>query len=267
MKKLAYAFLLIILIPGAVAAQKNVAASDIIAQVNRGEVVSYKNVDITGDLDLTQLANKKLKEQPNRDDHSTKEYVSTVTAPLTFTNCTFTGKVLAYFNPDQGIMYFGNDDKKNELYNTNFEKEVRFESCTFNQEATFKYSEFKQSVSFAGSTFKDQAFFKYTKFEAAPDFGKTKFTDGAVFKYVTFPAGTNFSQAVFNDDADFKYAKFPGNSNLEKAQFNGSANFKYTNFSDEVKLKGVAFNGSKDFKYTTIGGQKFSEAYMEEKGK
>lgn len=265
MKKLAHAFLLIILIPAAVVAQKNVAASEIIAQVNRGEAVSYKNVEITGDLDLTKLNNRKLKAQPEKDDdHSTKEYISTVTAPVNFTSCTFTGKVLAFFSPNQGINFL-NDGGKNELYTTNFNKDVRFENCTFTQEAAFKYSQFKQNASFAGSTFKDEALFKYTKFEAAPNFSKARFTDGAIFKYVTFPAGTSFSQAVFNEEADFKYAKFPNNTNFERAQFNGLANFKYANFSNEVKLQGVTFKGPKDFKYTQMGGQKFSDVFLDEK--
>lgn len=260
MKKLAQAFLFIILIPGAVVAQQNVAARDIIAQINRGQVVAYQNATITGDLDLTQLNNKKLKEQSDKDDPSTQEYISTVTAPLQFTNCTFAGKVLAYFNPNQG-MNFTNNAERNEIYNANFAQDVRFESCIFQQEAAFKYSQFKTTVSFAGSQFSDEALFKYTKFEQAPNFSRAKFTDGAVFKYVHFPAGTNFSQAVFSKEADFKYAKFPGDSNLERAQFLGSANFKYADFSAAVKLQGIAFKGATDFKYTQLGNRKFNEVF------
>ncbi|RDC65466.1 pentapeptide repeat-containing protein [Adhaeribacter pallidiroseus] len=263
MKNVVYAFLLIIIVSGGVAAQTNVAASEVMAQINRGQAVSYKNVEITGDLNLTQLNNKQLKEQPE-EMQPNKVFISTVTAPLNFTNCTFTGKVLAYFNPDQGRINLNNNGDS-EVYSTNFAKEVRFNNCTFQQDAIFKYSEFKQEVSFAGSHFNDEAFFKYTKFAQAPDFGRVKFTDNAVFKYVHFPAGTNFSQAVFTGDADFKYAKFWGQSNLERTQFNGFANFKYTEFSDDVKVQGLAFNGGKDFKYTQIGGKKFNDAFLEKK--
>lgn len=256
---------MIIIVSGGVAAQTTIAASEVMAQINRGQAVTYKNVEIAGDLDLTQLNNKTLKEQ-SEGMHPNKVFVSTVMAPLRFTNCTFTGKVLAYFNPDQGKIKLDNDGN-NEIYNTNFDKEVRFQNCTFQQVANFKYSEFKEGVSFAGSQFTDEAFFKYTKFAQAPDFGKVKFTDGAVFKYVNFPAGTNFSQAVFTDDADFKYAKFAGKTNFEKTQFNGFANLKYAEFSDDVKVQGLAFNGGKDFKYTRMGGQKFSDVFIDEKAK
>ena len=265
MKNALLTFLLIIIVAGGVAAQTNVAAAEVIAQINRGQAVTYKNVEITGDLDLTQLNNKTLKEQ-SAGMHPNKVFVSTVTAPLQFTNCTFTGKVLAFFNPDQYKINLNNNGNS-AVYNTNFDKEVRFQNCTFQQGANFKYSEFTEGVSFAGSQFKDEAFFKYTKFAQAPDFGKVQFTDGVVFKYVHFPAGTNFSQAVFTDDADFKYAKFPGKSNLERAQFNGFANFKHAEFSDDVKVQGLAFNGGKDFKYTRMGGQKFSDTFREEKVK
>ena len=40
-------------------AQTTISASDIIAKINRKEAISYQNATITGDLDLTSLANRK----------------------------------------------------------------------------------------------------------------------------------------------------------------------------------------------------------------
>src|SRR5690606_765139 len=118
-------FLLCLLVPVLTWAQNRVNATDIIAKINRGEAVVYKNVEIIGDLDLTKLDNMKL-EQKSDNKYSTHEYISTVTAPVTFINCTFKGDVLAYFNPDgQGVKMLSNKSS-NELYNTNFTKAVRF---------------------------------------------------------------------------------------------------------------------------------------------
>lgn len=263
MKKLAQILFALLLLPALSFAQSTVAATDIIAKINRGETVSYKNVEITGNLDLTQLSNKKL-EQDSDSGHDTKTYISTVTVPLNFVNCTFSGKVLAYFNPDANkINVFS--DEKNEVFNTNFEKEVRFEKCTFAEESAFKYSRFNGAASFAGSEFKKEALFKYSVFKnGMPDFSKTVYHESANFKYVNLANGINFTAASFRSSADFKYAKFPKGSSFEKATFTGFANFKYAEFADP-NLKGISFKeGSQDFKYTKVNGRSANLASLSE---
>lgn len=271
MKKYCPLLFLLLLLPALSFAQTKVAAQDIITKVNRGEAVLYRNVTITGDLDLTQLANKKLKKETDNEDQS-KVYVSTVTVPVSFANCTFSGHVLGYFNPDNFELSNGGTvrnltkswvgEAKNEVYNTNFEKEVQFLNCTFEQSSNFKYSEFKEGVSFAGSRFVKEAFFKYTKFEKAADFNKAQFEIGAVFKYVKFPQPPNFSNATFAGETDFKYTHFPQGVNFQKAQFKDFANFKYTKFAEPLNLRGAAFKKEGDFKYTQLDGQKISSTYF-----
>ena len=89
--------LIVAIIPATIFAQKTITAASIIASVNSHTPVSLSDMQITGDLDFTKLDNMKL-ESKNSDD---KVYVSTVTSPVSFTNCTFTGKVLGYVNPDE----------------------------------------------------------------------------------------------------------------------------------------------------------------------
>ena len=254
MKKLFKLLLALLLLPAFTFAQTKIDAAEIIAKINRGETVNYKNVQVQGDLDLTQLANKKLKQEDKNNDHSSKEYISTVTGPLSFSNCTFTGKVLGYYNPDANKMNVMHTSS--EIYNTNFEKEVRFEKCTFAEEVAFKYSKFNGPVSFAGSTFKEETIFKYAHFNrGSADFSKTVFEEGVVFKYVNLQEGINFTNARFKDDADFKYAKFPKGSSFQEATFTGHADFKYAQFTGS-NLKGIAFKeGSQDFKYTQVDGR------------
>jgi uncharacterized protein YjbI with pentapeptide repeats len=263
MKKVQLLFLLLML-PLLSWAQTKVNASEILAKINRGEAVSYKNAEIIGDLDMTKLQNMKLKKEES-EKYSTREYISTVTAPLTFTNCTFKGDVLAYFNPDNGVLNTNNSS--NEVYNTNFERDVRFENCVFEKKSEFKYAEFRGQASFAGSRFSNEANFKYTKFSRPADYSRATFGGEANFKYVSFPGAADFSHATFSKEANFKYAKFPEGVNFQKATFSGLANFKYAKLADPMKLQGAAFKGGDDFKYTQLNSQKINLSALLERSK
>ncbi|GAB3826433.1 hypothetical protein GCM10028895_37430 [Pontibacter rugosus] len=251
MKKLQL-LVVVLMLPLLAFAQKSVSASEILAKINRGEAVSYKNATIEGDLDMTKLQNMKMKQDGK---NSTKEYTSTVTAPLTFVNCTFKGDVLAYFNPENGINL---KISKNELYKTNFEKDVVFENCSFKEGAAFKYSAFDGKASFVSSRFAEEALFKYAEFEKGVNFSNVRFERDANFKYVEFPEMVSFAGAAFKQEANFKYTKFEGGVNFEKASFDGAANFKYAKISDNFNIKGARFNGGDDFKYTQLNNRQVS---------
>jgi hypothetical protein len=119
--------------------------------------VAITDATITGDLDLTNLDNKKLESQNSND----KTYISTIQVPVSFTNCTFTGKVLGYYNPaiDKPSL------KQGPVYNANFMEDVKFENCSFQKDVSFKYSHFDKTISFERSRFKEEAEFKYTNFK------------------------------------------------------------------------------------------------------
>lgn len=251
MKK-TFLLLLLLAVPFLTWAQTRVNASEIIAKINRGEAVTYKNAEIVGVLDLTRLDNMQLEKKADNK-NSTNEYISTVKAPLTFVNCTFKDDVLAYFNPDnQDVKLF---NRKNEVYNTNFDKAVRFENCVFEGYSAFKYSKFKDEVSFAGSSFQHEALFKYSKFSKSANFTNARFTEEANFKYVTFPAEANFENATFRREANFKYAKFSRDADFRAANFNGLANFKYTKVANNMHLQKAMFRGDEDFKYTQVSNR------------
>lgn len=246
---------MLLMLPLLTWAQNKVNASEVIAKINRGEAIAYKNAEITGDLDLAKLQNMKLKDRKGESKYETKEYISTVTAPISFVNCTFKGDVLAYFNPDNGVNIVSS---RNEVYNTNFEKDVRFDNCTFEKASAFKYSVFDGDVSFVGSAFKEEALFKYSKFRGTVDFSKARFRQDANFKYVTFPGKANFAGATFGGEANFKYAKFEEGVDYQKANFDGIANFKYAKISDSFNIKGASFKGDDDFKYTRLNNRQVS---------
>jgi uncharacterized protein YjbI with pentapeptide repeats len=211
-------------------AQQKIKASDIIVMINDEKAVSFKDVVIEGELDLTNLKNRDQHHSRWSDNDVIK---STVNTSLQFVNCTFTNDVLAYY-------HWQSED---ETYATDFNGDVTFEHCTFKAASEFKYSEFARKAIFSECVFNQPANFKYAHF----------FT------------GANFSKAVFKDEADFKYAKFPEGSSLEGAQFDGPANFKYTKFKSPLYVKHISFNGSRDFKYSKVGGKSFNDFLWDER--
>lgn len=236
-------------------AQKTVSASDIIAKINRNESVSYRGVTITGDLDLTSLTNQREVREGGWKGES-QEFLSVVNAPLSFVNCTFTGKVLAYRTDEQ-------DERRllkmsNKVYNTDFTEAVTMENCVFEKDAAFKYSTFKQRAIFTGNTFRDDALFKYAKFRSAADFSGSSFREYADFKYTKFDESSAFEKVTFERYADFKYTKFDEGVDFSQARFASTADFKYTNFPRGTKFDNTRFDGSTDFKYTTLDGRKFA---------
>ncbi|AKD03013.1 Pentapeptide repeat-containing protein [Pontibacter korlensis] len=244
-----YLLLALLMLPLMTWAQTKVNASEIVAKINRGEAVSYRNARIVGDLDMTKLQNMKVKQ----DGKNSREYTSTVTAPLSFVNCTFTGDVLAYLTPSNEVKA---SKPSNEVYNTNFEKDVLFENCNFEQKAAFKYSEFDGKASFMSSRFAEEALFKYAEFDKSVNFSNVRFGGEANFKYAEFPERASFAGANFRGEANFKYSKFDRGVNFENAMFDGTANFKYAKVTDSFNIKGANFRGGDDFKYTELNNKK-----------
>lgn len=237
-------------------AQTTVDAKDIIAKINRKEAVSYQNATITGDLDLTNLANRKeVREGSWKGD--SREYLSVVESPIAFKNCTFKGKFLAYYAEDQDRKLLKTN---NIVYNADFNEAVTIENCTFNDDATFKYSHFQQRAIFTDNTFREVALFKYAKFSNAADFSGSTFRDYADFKYTKFDESSSFQKAAFEQYADFKYTKFDESVSFKQARFNRNADFKYTHLPRGTSFDEARFDGSTDFKYATLDGRKFSPA-------
>jgi hypothetical protein len=271
----------LLLLPAWSFAKSQVKASTIIDQINAGKAVQYKNADIVGNLDFTSIkdvtVDEKSKASRLLSKGSTLVYLYHVRSPVSFTNCVFTGDVLAYVN----------DDDENETHNAIFYKDVDFQGCNFqgksafkyvkfktkanfkntqySDEALFKYTKFSTDVSFSNSRFNKAANFKYTKFSTDISFSNSHFSKEANFKYTKFPEAVNFDKATFQRLANFKYAKFPEGVNFKNVQFKGNADFKYTKFSEPLNFDGVAFDDDVDFKYTKINGKSFTTYLLEKK--
>ncbi len=234
----------------ALIAQSTVEAREIMAKINRNEPVSYRNVTITGTLDLTELDNK----HPDHEGRQNDSFLSTVKVPLTFVKCVFQGDVIAYKSLPEGKTRWGN----NTVYTADFDETVRFESCEFAGESAFKYSKFREVAVFTGNKFQKEALFKYTKFNGNADFTGSTFANYANFKYTDFKEGSGFRQAQFGNYADFKYTEFSEGADFSEARFDRVADFKYVKFPRGTNFASTRFDGTTDFKYATMQGRKFA---------
>ncbi|QJD77743.1 pentapeptide repeat-containing protein [Spirosoma rhododendri] len=226
-------------------------ASEIVARINKGDAISYKNATIVGDLDLTELSTKRQVKNCNWG--STEQFESLVAMPLLFDNCQFTGKFIAC-KYDQQI------GKNGTTFTANFQEPVTFTNCTFDGEAGFKYTKFQQRAVFSGSQFNGDVVFKYTKFLAAVDFNNTQFKKYADFKYARISESSSFQQVKFAQYADFKYTQFDEPTDFQGTRFVNTADFKYTHFPRGTRFDNAHFDGGTEFKYTTLDGQQFVPA-------
>jgi hypothetical protein len=229
-------FLLSLFISTSTLAQKTINADDILSAIKNGKSVSYENVTISGNLDMTFMDEKlpdlpkKHKWYKNGGSNTVKEQIE---SKVSFINCVFEDNVFAYIHEeDSGYTFIAN-----------FEDDVQFTNCTFNGNALFKYSDFEKDADFSGSKFKENTTFKYAKFEENASFANTTFDEDAIFKYSEFSRGVSF----------------------KNADFNGNLNLKYTKVRGDFVIKGMDVAYDIDSKYTKINGKGFNKYLLESK--
>jgi len=264
-------------------AEDKVESHNIIDKIKSGITITYENIIVVGNLDFTQLYDKKAiiqEEEKSFTEKITSYFINinisgnktiqcNIEVPVEFIGCTFQGQVIGWIN----------DQKNGIYYNAVFHDKVKFSKCIFKEEILFKYSKFNRKVDFSENNYKMAVLFKYTNFSSSVNFKGSVFTGEANFKYTTFPKETtfmgsqfksnanfkytdfddsvDFSETSFNEEANFKYTKFPKGVSFKNSVFSALSNFKYTEFSNPLNLAGTLFKGDTDFKYTTLDGEEF----------
>ncbi|MFN3851033.1 MAG: pentapeptide repeat-containing protein [Spirosomataceae bacterium] len=250
MKKL---IIILALIPALSFAQKTISAKEIFESIDKGQPVSIQDALIEGDLDLTELSNKKNVQRGKN--WNGEEYKSKVTAPISFTNCVFKGDFIAYKHIDKktGKNYGNisvNWNGDGVTYSTDFEKAVIIENCKFEGKSEFKYSSFYETARFTGTKYTEEANYKYADFKQNAFFDACVFGRYASFKYTNFKGDADFYGVLFDETADFKYTNFDERSTFKSTTFRGFADFKYTNFDTSRNFDNTKFQGGSDFKYS-----------------
>ena len=231
-------------------AQDEIAAQIITDAINQKKAVQYDGLTVIGDLDFTELSTKRA--SPGNGINN--EYKSTVELPVVFRNCVFKGSVIAYKNTKESqnkkILGVNIDGLSGATYSADFQENVVFENCKFEQSSEFKYSKFDKITNFSGSTFSKYANFKYAKFNSESSFSEITFRESADFKYGKFRSKTDFQGVKYNQNADYKYAEFKKSVSFDNSQFKGYADFKYADFASGSTLNNTNFSSGTDFKYS-----------------
>ena len=153
---------------------KTVSADEIVKQIEAGRKISYENVTVTGDFDLSKLSKRKNDATYPEKGKTARVYSATISQPITFKNVVFTGK-LDFFRKET-------NDREIKEYRLVFADAVKFETCVFNETADFELANFNNGVSFEESVFKAKPSFVRVGLEKIPNFTKTVFENGSVFQ-------------------------------------------------------------------------------------
>ena len=238
--------------------QKSVNANDILRDIENGKPIIIANATIEGILDLTYM-NDALPKLPKRskwwNNGGSNTVEKQITNKVSFVNCTFKDDVLAYIP----------DEKSGYTFVANFEDNVVFKDCVFEQKAMFKYSDFEQDSNFSGTKFNGASTFKYAKFEKDISFENTLFDEPATFKYADFKRFVSFKNSIFKESAVFKYTEFNDGVSFNNVRFEEDLNIKYTKVSGEFDISNMEVAYDIDSKYTSINGKSFSKYLMKNK--
>lgn len=216
-------------------AQQTVDATQIMKDIREGKDISYENTTIVGELDFTYMA-EKLPDLPKKskwwNNGKSNTVEESIDVSISFKNCTFRDDVLAYIH----------DDPSGYTFVADFDKNVVFFGCTFNENAMFKYSDFDGKVSFSGSDFQRETTFKYAEFDESADFSNTRFDDDATFKYAQFDEGVSFKNAVFEESWNIKYMKARGDFDIAGLEVRDDIDAKYTSINGNSFTKYLVNN-------------------------
>lgn len=156
-------------------AQKKVSSAELISQIREGKNLSYENVTIIGDIDVSNFGN--AIETGLYPENGKTVYVLSnfVRQPVSFKNCTFKGKLTFCYKTESS-------SEKRE-YRIEFTNDVTFQNCTFEKDADFELTNFDKAVSFEGSVFKEQPRFVRMGLNLKPNLDGLKLEKGCLFQF------------------------------------------------------------------------------------
>ena len=229
-----------------------------------GKDVYIENVDFSSDLDLTAFLDKNL--------ISEGYYQAKTSSSVTFKNCTFNGKLIAFRteNNTSTVMNFLSNlsfinchfsDEVNlrgssivgrtDFTKSVFDKKVSFEECTFHQNAYFNGCTFNDEVRFQNAFFMKNCNFSNTKYQKVASFQSATFNSGLQFLVATFYQFADFSLIRCKDDMFFNYSEFNNQCNFSNSSFSGSTNFLNVRFTN-ADFKDCLFIGELNLSKATL---------------
>lgn len=156
-------------------AQKEVGSFELINQISEGKNLSYENVTIIGDVDLSKLGNSTETGKYPENGKTVYVFTNFVKHPVSFKNCTFKGRLTLCHKTESS------NEKKE--YRVEFTEDVIFQNCTFEKVADFELTNFYKAVSFEGAVFKEQPRFVRMGLYQKPNLDGLQLAKGCLFQF------------------------------------------------------------------------------------
>lgn len=221
--------------------------------IRAGEDVFIENQTFSEDIDFTKMLKPNL--------ISEGIYQVRIISSITFKNCTFKGKVIAY----------SRDENKTVL--CNFQSNLGFIGCTFNNDASFRAASifgradftetsFLKTSNFEECTFFENAYFRKSIFHEELRFQNAFFMQKANFLDAQFDNTASFQGSTFNAEAQFTDCKFGGYADFTLIKWNQNCFFNYAEFLDRAFFSSADYRANADFnsvkfQYAEISNSRF----------
>ncbi len=206
---------------------KSMKASDILKRLRKGENIQVFNAMIEGDLDFTEASSPALTSQ--------NQFTSDIAQHISFFNCVFSGKVIAY----KKVI-----DKNAFFYRTRFGGNLCFFGCDFHNIVNFRNATVYGDVYFPNCQFFNDASFDWM------------LINGTQVNFVSATASKkfDFSNTVVRGNISFMDAKF-----AEDASFPGlkaeDLNFNNISVGGQFRLSESKISGIIMFNYAMVEGE------------
>ncbi len=217
--------------------QQEVEAAQILTEIEANQAVSYDNVYISGNLDLSKLTG------PVR--QSVTITNSTIQGPANFERVTF-GDL---------IDFWGTTFQSNASFaKAQFQGDVNFGGARFYGNTDFRFARFDSAVSFSRARFDGVVSFANSQFDGNAVFEGSKFDSEAKFDLVQFSRPVTFMGAIFSGDASITNSQFSGTTIFMNSNFKGDADFAGTQFVRDAIFRSSHFYGGSSFGLASFGG-------------
>jgi hypothetical protein len=166
-------------------AQIQMSSNELAKQLLESKNLSYENVTFVSDLILPD-ENLAL-ETGNYPENGTPVQVFTnfIRQSISFKNCTFKGKVLFCKKINTATSL--------KEYRVEFNEEVSFEGCIFEQLVDFELVNFNSKVNFKGTVFKEKARFVRMGLNEKPNLNELRLEKGCIFQLTQNNESQQFS--------------------------------------------------------------------------
>jgi hypothetical protein len=217
--------------------QTAVGAGEILAKIESDQPVSYDNITLSGELDLSNL------DGPIR--QQLRITNSTILNPANFEEVTFQALLDL-----RGTTF----KERTNFAKAQFQGDATFGGTKFSNDSDFRFAKFDRSVSFSKARFDGLVSFSNSQFDGNANFEGSDFKDEAKFDLVQFFRPTTFMSATFSKDLSFTNSQLGTTSIFMNCKFKDNASFAGTRFVSDVIFRSSQFSKDAVFGLASFGG-------------